>query len=271
MAVSTVPGADWDANAPADTEDILVPSTNVVDVTTNLDAAPDYYDTVELARGYMHDVGSGGTYLKCNTTKLRVYSGGNLWFMSDDDTNSGVTADPTLDVMINTMDPNNNVYLTSEPVQAMNAGTLFHRVGILNGTVHFETAMIFATTGLVSLNGGTATLNLALETGNGTAVPWLNVLGGMVDSNRTITRCFVSNATLTQNTAPITYLAIGPGGTVIYQHTAGTDIVVLPGGTLDLREKTDEQTIAFIVVRKGGKVLGYDEGFHNGVLIEERE
>jgi hypothetical protein len=271
MAVILVPGADWNANAPDDTSDVLVPRTNTVDITTNLDQAPDYYLSVETARGYMHDLGSAGTYLKCNIIKLRLLHGGNAWIMSDDDTNSGVSADPMLDTLVDMMEPGNNVYLTSEPTQAMNAGTVWYRVGINRGTVHMEAAMIFASTATVSVGTGGATLILSAETGNGNALPWLNVIGGKVDSDKTITRCYVSNATLVQNTKPITYLVIGPGGKVVYQHTVGTIIEVLAGGTLDLREKTDEQTITYIIVRKGGNILGYEDKFLAGFLFDERE
>jgi hypothetical protein len=270
MAVITVPGATWDTNNPVDDSDVLVPPSNTVDITTNLDAAPEYYDSIELARNYMHDLGSVGTYLKCNTEKLRVLHGGNAWIMSDDDANSGVTADPMLDTLIDTMEPSNHVYLASD-VGAMNAGTVWHRIGINRGIVDLETSVIFATTGIVSVGTGGARLVLTAETGNGTAVPWLNVIGGRVDSDKTITRAYVANATLVQNTKPITYLVVGPGGTVIYQHTAGTNIEVLAGGHLDLRERLDEQTITYITVRKGGMLSGYDTKFHSGTLLDERE
>jgi hypothetical protein len=269
MAEVLVNTADFNANTPGTGDEVIVQDTTTVDVTTNVDQQGDWYDSMEAARGFIHDLGASGNPLRCNAKKLRLLHGGNAWVTADDNLTATHQMDDTL---IDMMESVNQVYLTTETANTTDSA--WHRIHINRGIVTMEADMEFDSNGMVSVGPGGVTLKLADEAGgaaSGTALPWLNMLGGQCESDRTITRAYVGGgATLRQQTKPITYLAIGPQGTVKYWHTAGTVIEVQPGGTLDMREKRRQSAVTYIIVRKGGMLLGYESNLHTGTLIDER-
>lgn len=263
MAVILVNTIDFDANTPVDGSDVIVQDITTVDVTTGVDQQGDYYDSLDVVRGFMHDLGASGSPLRCNVAKLRLRHGGNAWITADDANTAGQMDDWLVDLMAT----GHTAYLATA-IDTL-ADSNWHRGHLRNGTVICEASMIFDSNASISMGAG-VTLKLTAETGNGNALPKLKATGGMIESDKTITDVLIENGTFRQRTKPATYVTVGPGGICKYWHTTGTVIEVLPGGHLDLREKIAERTITYIIIRKGGMLSGYVAAQHVGTLIDER-
>jgi hypothetical protein len=257
MAEILVTTADFALNSPTTGSDVIVTETNANDVITNLDQNGDYYDSLTISHGFQKDFGGSGTYLQANAKVLRVHSGGDTWISSDDAAGAG--SELMDDVLIECMRPGNNVYLKTDGT--VHADCVWQRLGLTRGTLNIEATLVFGTGAMLAVGHVTdrasdATLKLAAESGNGNAVPNLEVGGGTVYSDRTITHCSVTNATMEIDTNPCTTLIIGEGGVVRYLHTAGTEIIVRGGGTLDLGTTPRMRTFTRITAYEGSTLIG---------------
>jgi hypothetical protein len=266
MAEVLVPGADFDANTPTDDDVVIVPDANSVDVITGLDQKGDYFDLVETAYGYMHNLGAAGTYLQCNTEVLKLKHGGDAWVKSNDNNVAG--SDEMGDTFVELMDRNHKAYLTTT-TSTVQANCRWHRLQLMRGDITLEADMIFGSGATVTV-GPEATVRPIAEANNGNAIPNLMVNGGRVYSTRTITYCTIANAEMDVESKPVTTLIIGAGGKVNYEHTAGTLIVVQAGGHLDFGQTRRLRTITYIIVCSGGRLSHYDSQLHTGTLRDFR-
>jgi hypothetical protein len=267
MAVVLVNTVDFNANTPATADDVIVQDITTVDVTTGVDQQGDYYDSLDVVRGFMHDLGASGSPVRCNAKKLRLRHGGSAWITADDNNTTGQMDDYLIDLM-----GSKTAYLATATDTIVDSK--WHRGHLradanVNFTVVCEGSMIFEPNGSISTGPGVL-LKLTAETGNGNALPKLKATGGRIESDKTITDVLIENGEFRQRTKPATYVTVGPGGVCKYWHTAGTIIEVLKGGHLDLREKIAERTITYIIIRKGGMLDGYVAAQHVGTLIDER-
>lgn len=267
MAVILVDDIDFDKNTPVTGSDVIVQDVTAVDVTTNVDQQGDYYDSLDVVRGFMHDLGSTGSPVRCNAKKLRLRHGGSAWITADDANTAGQMDDYLIDLM-----GSETAYLATATDTI--ADSKWHRGHLradvnVGFTVVGEPSMIFEPNGSISMGPGVL-LKLLAETDNGNALPKLKATGGKIESDKTITDVLIENGEFRQRTKPATYVTVGPGGVCKYWHTAGTVIEVLADGHLDLREKIAERTIDYIIIRKGGMLDGYVAAQHVGTLIDER-
>jgi len=271
MAVILVNTVDFAANTPIDDSDVIVQDATAVDVTTNVDQQGDYYDSLDVVRGFMHNLGASGSPVRCNTNKLRLRHGGNAWITADDANTAGQMDDYLVDLM----GGGYTAYLATATDTI--ADSNWHRGHFradsgVSFTVVCEASMIFDANASISTGPGVK-VQLTAETGNGNALPKLKATGGIIESDKTITDVYIENCTFRQRTNPATYVTVGPGGVCKYWHTAGTIIEVLAGGHLDLREKIAGRAIDYIIIRKGGMLSGYVAAQHSGSpgeLIDER-
>jgi hypothetical protein len=266
-----ISGSDFNADTPATGDVIVVPNTNANDITAGLDQNDDYYDMLTFSRGYLGKV-AAGSYLECNSAVLKLLSGGAINIKSNGG-NPGSGSELMDDTLIEMMAPNVTVNLASETTQ--HADSVWQRIYANRGTITIEASVEFGSGALLNLGyvdnrSGDVTMTLAAETGSGNAVPNLYADGGKIYSNRTVTAAVIGNCEVWQDTNPITTLTIEAGGVVHYQHTAGTTIIVKPGGTLDLSLKQQVKTITRIIVCRGGVLDGYDRQFHSGTLEDWR-
>lgn len=269
MAVVLVNTADFNANTPATGDSVIVQDTTPVDVVTNVDQKGDYYAALEAVRGFQHALGQSGGPVRCNAAKLILKHAGDAWITSDD--NNGAGGQAVDDWLVDLETASNTAYLASSP-NAMHADSVWHRGGVRMGIAVSEGSMEFGANARISIFGSGGTLKLQAEDASpGNALPRLIATGGNIISDKTITDAQIENCTMRQDTKPITYLTIGPGGRMAYWHTAATVIEVLSGGHLDLGPRKAGRAIPTIIVRKGGMIEGYDVSQYTGTheLIDE--
>lgn len=271
MAVVLVTTADFDLNTPADDNDVLVVDTNSFDVTAGLDQKGDDYASLTTAEGFNGNLGAPGSYLRYNANVTRIQGGGDVWLASDDNNVAGDDAqdDVVIECSLNTAE----AHLKTE--SAVQATCVWQRVHCNRGVVNVEETVVFGTGAIMTVGHVTdratdSTLKLVTEASGGTALPNLEVTAGQVWSERTVTRCTITNARMTQDTKPCTTLVIGEGAEVTYNHTVGTDILVKAGGHLIIGARALEKTITRITVLEGGKLTGYVPALHVGTLLDFR-
>lgn len=273
MAEKLVTTGDFDLNTPATGDTVIVIDGNANHVTAGLDQKGDDYFLLETAHGFMKNLGASGSYLICNADVVKILGGGNVWLESDDNNVAG--DDAMDDVLIQCMNAGNQVFLKTS-VGTIQATCLWNRLQLNRGDVTLEANMKFDSNSIVSVGhvanrASDATIRLIAETGNGNAIPHLNVGGGRLFCTKTVTRCSIAGAEMDVDTNPITYLVIEQGGRVNYLHTAGTTIVVKGGGTLDLGQTRRLRAITQIIACEGARLLNYDEQLHTGQLRDFRQ
>ena len=231
-------------------DSILVPELNVSNITAGLDQAGDDYAELIIVAGYMKALGASGSPLKCTADLLRYYGGGSFYLEADDDNGAGGEAMD--DVFIEAMKSDVKVGFTQ--AAAVHADCDWHRIRLARGAIDIGASLTWAAAGRVDIGYvNDVRGDCRVKINNGNTLPVLNMGGGTVVCETTVTRGTVSGGRLTVDVAPVTTLEINAGGHVNYNHSAGTLIIVNSGGSLDLTQKNEKKTITDIWLMPGSQ------------------
>lgn len=263
-------GPSWDpVDAPTVDDKVTIPNTLNADVVDSGNAS----DHIDLDLLWLHPLftksfGSQATPIRGSADRIEVLGSGGFYYESD-------AGEGILQVDLIIIDPSNPQAIVEIGSNAADKGEVLD-ITALAGNVTLKGNIKFAAAGSIVRVGrrGSPDAQLTVTIGSGldVALPELVIGSGTVFNSGAVTKVTIGGS-LTQDTAAAATIDVLPGGTLIYNHEATTNDVLLvtvyPGAVFDCMQSPENKVFDKVVALPGSTVLRNAEK-HTFTIFDDR-